>query len=785
MYLENLVRSYLMPYRFFDKIKKPLTTEKISTSYTSFDSSLLYEEIQDKIQLNNIDINEYNKCISFPISESYIAEDGSYKFLINNRDIKEYDIEILLVAGYIYIFHKAGFTINNILFLMKDNYSLIKNNSNTTIPKSGNNVELNLRDPNYPELGVVIPRKFIMLKDGEDIFTYLVTNGYRNPLDYLYYFHPTDIYIYNEDTGFDNDINKLYTRAGFYKNISYGTKDKMIILYDGPDKDTWNSNPKTCCEDYLYYDEIKKLLMYPGVREYFLTHGDEWIWKDNLLVDEFESDGNMLHHLYNFNYDLYMKVLKDSYKVNFIVNKKDFILTQKADILTDVRKGKGDIVNDRNRYVSFTIPNHRKYMIEIFYKGQRYTGIKLVEKTQEMSTIYIHEDILCDQFNLSEIEELEYLYIVLRPQDFAEFDYQNITDNYNGVLPIGRSFFNLKYTRLYDNGYLLKEDDYELNNIPPYNLICAFPKRRFKNHLLVATGYLTRIPLIKKYRVKIKDFTPQEENDIKTTNIYNKYIYKGYFYTDYIDFRFSIYIGSRLLMEGIDYDILSPTLVRFYTPFDIYFEDRDDSTYINIKIVCDELDNENQLENLKEKIRSSWVNFIYSHPNIKAMVLKGNDPTLVKNPKLKLYNKDVFRNHIFVTKYLSSEVILTADEDAYGDKWINAIEEEFPEAISIDNGKKYVNPYFINYPDDNEEYPRFCALPETEPLNILIGEDIIAKRKLIHENLHLVGPLERNEINNIFFSKNQYKKGVDTTMILQDVKYNPNIPFDAVFDTKL
>ena len=50
--------------------------------------------------------------------------------------------------------------------------------------------------------------------------------------------------------------------------------------------------------------------------------------------------------------------------------------------------------------------------------------------------------------------------------------------------------------------------------------------------------------------------------------------------------------------------------------------------------------------------------------------------------------------------------------------------KKFPEAISIDNGKKYVNPYFINYPDDNEEYPRFCALPETEPLNILIGEDI-------------------------------------------------------------
>ena len=101
--------------------------------------------------------------------------------------------------------------------------------------------------------------------------------------------------------------------------------------------------------------------------------------------------------------------------------------------------------------------------------------------------------------------------------------------------------------------------------------------------------------------MKIKDFTPQEENDIKTTNIYNKYIYKGYFYTDYIDFRFSIYIGSRLLMEGIDYDILSPTLVRFNTPFDIYFEDKDDSTYINIKIVCDELDSENQLENLKRK----------------------------------------------------------------------------------------------------------------------------------------------------------------------------------------
>ena len=76
------------------------------------------------------------------------------------------------------------------------------------------------------------------------------------------------------------------------------------------------------------------------------------------------------------------------------------------------------------------------------------------------------------------------------------------------------------------------------------------------------------------------------------------------------------------------------------------------------------------------------------------MVLKGNDPVLVKNPKLKLYNKDIFRNHVFVTKYLSSEVIITADEDAYGDKWINDIEEEFPEAISIDNGKKLCKSLF-------------------------------------------------------------------------------------------
>lgn len=785
MYLENLVRGYLMPYRFFDKIEKPLTTHKIDTNYTSFDTNLLYEEIIEEINKNIINIVEYNKCISFPISESFIGEDGKYKFLINNKKIEDYDIKVVLVAGYIYILHKDGFTINTILFLTKDNESFIKNNSNTTIPLYGDSIELNLRDSNYPELGVLIPNKFITLKEGEDIFTYLVRNNYSNPLDYLYYFHPYKIFIYNEDTGFDNDVEKLYMRAGFYKNISYGTKDKMMIFYSGPTKEEWNNNPKNCCEDYLYYEDIKNLLSFEGVREYFLTHGDEWIWKDNLLVDEYESDGNLLHHLYNFNYDLYIKVLMDSHKVNFYIPKKDLILTTKTDLLTDIKVGNIDLLNDTNRFVSFTIPNHRKYMIEIFYKGQRYTGIKFVEKTQEMSTVYIHENKICDQFNLSSIDELEYLYIALRPEDFAEFDYQNITPDYNGVLPIGRSFFNLKYMRLYDNGFLLKEDDYDINSIPPYNLLCAFPKRKFKSHLLVATGYLNRTPLEYNYRVKIKDFTPTEETEIKTKSIYDKYIYKGFYYTNYIDFRFSIYIGNKLLMEGIDYKILSPTLVRFIKPISIYNEDKEDSTYINIKITCDELDNDNQIEELRQRaISSSWTHFIYSHNNIKAMILKGNDIVLKRDSRVSLYNKDIYKNHIFITKYLSSEVIMTSEEDAYGDKWINNIEEEFPEAITIVDGKKIVDPYFINYPDNNDEYPRFCALPENEPLNILIGEDIVAKRKLIHENLHLDGPLERNEINEIFFSKNLYRKGVDMTMILQDVKYNPNIPFDAIFDNK-
>ena len=80
-----------------------------------------------------------------------------------------------------------------------------------------------------------------------------------------------------------------------------------------------------------------------------------------------------------------------------------------------------------------------------------------------------------------DIEVIPYLFVILRPEDYIEVDYVNIYSYYNGTLPLGSTYFNLRNKRMYNNGMRMKDnEDHTINNLPPRRLVVSFPKRKYK-----------------------------------------------------------------------------------------------------------------------------------------------------------------------------------------------------------------------------------------------------------------------------------------------------------------
>lgn len=800
-YYTNLMRKKTNSFIDLGKMNitiplKTVNPGNVFSAGASFNSELLYEEIQVEIEKNQIDISIYNLCISFPISPSWINEDGTYKFLINNKPVSEYDIKLLLIAGYIYIFHKADFTINSILFLIKSNESKYLLTDNTTVDRFGSSLKLNIKANDYPELGVLLEDNYIMIPQNKSLFEVLKELNVEDKISYLYDMDIRSISIYNPNTGFSDDKSKVTIAPINIINKSTNPDDMILIFFKGDLPDNYDINKKDK-SGMLFYNTLQTLRDIDNVYEFFKNDTSKWI-PDNLVyyTNDYKYDRTLLMEARDFNYDLYESLYLDKYSTHLLFEGSQISYTKYPDVLAPVVKGNTELLTPGQIYAKISFTNHRKYLPEIYYKGVRYDDYKLVERKDDITTIYIKVAAFNWYYNRDlqspDIEVIPYLFVILRPEDYIEVDYVNIYSYYNGTLPLGSTYFNLRNKRMYNNGMRMKDnEDHTINNLPPRRLVVSFPKRKYKNHRYKCTGYLHDDQYMKSYHLKYKNISNTEISNIE----YNKYIYKSLFYIDYIDERFTIACGPYTLQLNKDYIIHSNTLIEFISPLYKYKEDDINSDYIDIDIWCDELTPANVEVNKFLAYKSSYKKRIFEEDFIRKGLYNVRNDLVVLNSRDDLdcpeyYREDLYRNNIYITKYLSTEVILTGVQDSYGNEWFDELQNEFPEAVitdtSIGTGVNIVQDeiYDKTIPMNLDDPVRFITLPEPYPLNTLIDEDIVAKRKIIHDNLDFVGNRMNNEYNNSFFSKEEYTKGVDITKLLLDVRYHPTIPFNAIYDER-
>jgi len=772
----NLLRKILMPYTYLYEINNPVNVIELENHYESFDVGELYEELRDEVKYRKINTSIYCKCISFAVSSSMI-EFGRFKIYINNQTVEELDIKYFLLHGYLYIFHKTDFTINGILYLSKEDDVILNKESNKEIEElKGKDLSLNLVNSKYPDLGCnILGDYFVLEKDKTNVdFLKSIYNEYY--YRYLFSYRYGKIYIYNKEKGFIKDFSKVEIHPLYIKNISNDENDKVIVFYERE-----NIIDKTS----LYYPELSYIFKKDEVFKYYINNINRLHIPEDLVIynKEFSTNEECMYEMYDFNWDSYNLMYSEYNRVNFLYDEENLDIGNELEILTDVIvkpiiRG----VSYRN-YIKLTFPNHHNLYPEIYHEGRFYAGYKLVEKNINMTTVAIKYDILKDYYNIPSDEEISNLYVVLRPNTYMHSNYHNITRDYNGVIPIGRQFYMYQDKRRYLNGYIVNDNELGFNSIPPFNLLCAFPYRKGKDYHLVDTGYKKPIEYKKTIKVKYKNLTNDEIDNVISSN--DKFIYKGFLYTDYIDFKYQIYCGPYILQEGYDYKILSPRVIKFLKPLYKYKEENIESDYITLTIE-NLIDTKEAINLHKEKsYKSSYLKRLFEDNEFMKKVFSNFEDIEVLNTKPTqdcpgLYDNNIYKNHMYLTKYLSSELILTGEEEnPYGEKWYDKIREEFPDFISDDN----VVITDMEVPENTkyEDFPRIVQLPENEPLNILIGSDLIAKRKLRHENHHIPFNIEDDEFNNTFFNKSYYNKNVNLALMLRDVKYLDTIPFDAIY----
>ncbi len=786
-------RLRLFPFREINKMTPPLIVNKTAANFVSSPVDDFYVEVQDEIKFRKIDKIAYNMMLSFPISEAFY-KDGEIKFLINNKNYSTFDIKYFILSGYIYIMHKPSFVINNITFIYKKNDVgyIEDNNKNVSNMNPDDTLTLNIQSPDYPEMACIlggVNKKLIVLNNGESLWDKYISDK-DNFLSNIYDVNPVDVYMYNEDTGFDYDLTKVMSSPLYIKNISTNPKDKLIIV----------SDTTPLIKNSLYFKELNNLFYDKKTRafrddiyNYFNADVVNRFIPQSSVSSKYDSDFSdakeLLFEARDFNWDLYYSLTSDRFRTNIATFKEKIVYSNKLDTLAPAIRA--SIFYPSENYLKISFHNNRKLLPEIYFRGRKFIDNRMVEKFGAITTVAIKEDSFMKYYGITDIKEIDHIYIVLKPEEFIEYDYLNIEDEYNGVVPIGRKYFNMREFKLYNNGYLQKQDqDIAFNTLPPTNLLVGFPKRVFPWHRITATGYLAKDIYKKKMKLKFRNFTSTEESDILNKVIYDKYIYKNLLATEYVDNNTQIFCGPYLLMEDVDYIVLSSTLILIIGDLFRYKEDDMNTDFIELKI-----ENHFYSPELSEfkncAYKSSWLKKLFEIPEIKKELIKSSGEVSVKNERdnndcPEYYREDEYRSHMMLTKYLCTEIVLTDDSDLYGDKWLNGFKFEFPEAWYKENGKDILD--YEGLIDKSlpplplDKIVRPVTLPPSTPLNLLIAQDIVAKRKLIRDGHGNYTTERANEKMGFFFNKSSYEnEAYINLMIRKDVQYRPSIPFDAIF----
>lgn len=814
--MKDIYRRKIHPFNKIDGISVPISIIPLGANHpfpsldpemtglldivddlTPFHSSELYIEIQDEMKFREIDIKVWDTCISFPVSETFF-ENNKLAVYANGEKLSEMDIKYFVLYGYIYIFHKGNFDLENLIIIKTANDISTTNSDNSSISNPyGEDLTLNLKSPIFPNLAVNLPGRYLILEPNQTLFEFFkdVLNIDKNQVfEKVYDLHITGIYAYNETTGFNGDDNLKEQFPLWLKNKS--TDHKMIVFYDS---NPVNEEPPYK-EDNLYRDKLR--FIYNNINQKKAFNKME-IFKDedtipyDVIHPKYCRSDELLYYLRDFHWDAYIELDKEYNNTNFLFTPDQFIKSKKLETLTRITS---DPASDPNGewFISVTFNNYKGLVPEIYYNGMRYGDYKLIEHKDDQTTVSFKIEVFLKYFGLYKPYQIDHIYIVLKPRDFLHSNYHNIFEGYNGVIPIGESFYNKESVRYWNNGFIMNDYEYEINSLPPYGLRVLFPRRKAKSYHIVSTGYPYDHTYSKTYKLQLED--QSNVTDLEPNKYLIKSGYYSYLITDYIDHNYQIYCGPYILMEGRDYILLSNKLIVFLNPFYKYKEDKtpDDFIKITIENNFSKDDHEWKKERMgksslfnrilfdKEMYKMIGIGIPYNKERIRRIKIGINKDDRVDCPDL--YREDIFRWHMCVTKYHSTEnVLLGTSNDPYGQEWYRGIELEFPEFIDSSSTNPSIEWVFnTNRIDISslDETPRVIPLMEDYPLNQIMTHDIVAKRKLIQENMDIIGTkMEWN--HNYFFYKKLYEKNLIRHLIPWDIAYISEIPFDCIYDLQI
>ena len=797
---KNKLQELLKPFTFFKT-----GVEKYSVILKEYKDDIdkwKYKDIKlkpiRKFLIDNgiakyIDINHYQQReeIYYPfiyttaISRSWF-ELGKYNFYLNGKHISEYennnDMKVLHHQGYIYLCFREEFEITSLLVFRTNisarvekltDYIIIKNKDDRLELPYNN--KFKFEKDEHDGLKLVIDLPYIKITENENIFSVL-QKWTNDPVNWLYN-NKIISYLFMNDKGIISESNYI-TLDNFYFSVKKDSKDVLYLFYIGTDPEEYKINPNN---DSGYLSTTYEMLFKnENTRNYLLNNKDLLIQDNEINVfrhfpnyNELTS-ANISDYLLGFNYDLFMECYKINHKTKYNFEYKDLIHCNQTKF--------SEFDYDDNQYVDkdllkFTFKNYTNNPFEIYIFGKLYTSTYITDRHGFYTSIYLNKTTLCDELRIN-YEQLKNIVgcVLLKNHDYKRINYSNIEVDVNGCLPISHDWYTIDNKKVYDNGYLLKDSDIDINAIRPSGLLCAFPKRIFKRHSISVIGNrLSTTKIISNtYKLKVKNYLSKEIEDFMEPN---KIIYRNILYTDYIDYRFNIYCGPYLLMEDYDYRILAPNVIEFLKPLPVYKEDLNKSDYINLTI-----EYEGEMEDILSRIYKS-KSYLYKLFNnkdfvkefmkdrVSTKVVSDRDWSLSINEK-GLYDKNIFRFTQMITKYFSCERVLTAVENKYGDKFYEEIRSEFPEFIT-----KVKDKYLINTQLEIQDYnniPRRIRLPEFIDLNELIEKHFESVKILRFENKTF------NKEYNIIKQFYRYK----SDLYKDELLISPNIPINYILDRR-
>lgn len=788
MFLNDNVNSYAIVLKEYasqlDKWKTEDVKLKPVRKFLEDNGIITYNEIN---HYTKDTIYNYPYIHTTKVSKSWF-DNHKWNFYLNGQHVSTYreeDIKFIQFQGYIYICSKSNITISSL--------TVIRTNIPANISELTSAITINTKD-NMLELPydnnftfkpnattgkkLSIFNKYISIQEGENLFSVL-SRYTEHPLEWLYE-NKINSYLLMDENG-------LVTKSEDVKfdplliSVKAGSKIKAYLFYDGVDPSEFTPRDynffMSNVDNYYLEGIYRKLLNNTTMKNYLLSHPNMLPQEDEVNVfkhfGEYDSklSGNIIDDVLGFSYDLFMDMYKVRHrtKINFDYSSCKLVdQTKYSEFEYDPDKRKKEDV-----LLKIDFMNYYDNPFEIYIFGVLYTSTYIVDKHSPFTTIYINISNILDQYKIT-MDELKQIkgHIVLKSHDYKRINYNNIDIDFNGTLPISDDLFTIKNRKIYDNGFLLKDSDYELNTLLPTGLLCMWPKRKQSRHNISIIGNRLSDTKIysKTYSVKAKNLNTSDLNK-KTTNW--SCIYKNLLYVDYIDYRYNLYIDSFMLIENYDYIILAPNLIEFIRPITVYKEHTGD--YIDIKV-----EYEGELEDWLLKIYKSKsyryrlfndTSFrdIYYSTKEDTVIRTERDDTLNINEK-GLYDKEYYRFNQMTTKFFSCENLNTGNKDKYGADFYLKLHTEFPEFVTkVDND--FVITDNLKF-TDIKNIPRRIFAPERIDLLELITKHFESVKIMKFENKHLNNETDLSDIN--YRYKSLIYRG--------DMFLSPNIPLNYLLD---